>query len=121
TSGEIEASQVDGFQGALYRGNGAGASHAAAHGSIPDFAVPGEPTGFKLMLGHFGSFWSKITATGGTVIHTAYTRGLPNKIEQLPALIERLIRFKAEFEAKTEYKGYRGLVNIAAIRGGRPW
>lgn len=31
------------------------------------------------------------------------------------------IGFKAEFAAKTEYKGYRGLVNIASIQGGRPW
>ncbi|MGH8211496.1 MAG: M20/M25/M40 family metallo-hydrolase [Steroidobacteraceae bacterium] len=121
TSGEIEASQVDEFQGPLYRGNGAGAAHAASHGIVPDFAVLGEPTGLKLMLGHFGSFWSKISATGGTVIHTAYTRDLSNKIEQLPPLLERITRFKQEFAAKTEYKGYRGLVNVAAIRGGRPW
>lgn len=121
TSGEIEASQVDDFQGAYYRGNGAGAAHAASHGIVPDFAILGEPTGLKLMLGHFGSFWSKITLSGGTVIHTAYTRDLANKIEQLPRVIERLAAFKKEFEARTEYKGYRGLVNIAAIQGGRPW
>src|SRR6267154_1890484 len=121
TAGEIEASQVDDYQGAFYRGNGAGAAHAASHGIVPDFAILGEPTGLKLMLGHFGSFWSKITLSGGTVIHTAYTRGLPNKIEQLPLVIERLRQFKTDFEAKTEYKGYRGLVNIAAIQGGRPW
>jgi acetylornithine deacetylase/succinyl-diaminopimelate desuccinylase-like protein len=121
TAGEIEASQVDDYQGAFYRGNGAGAAHAASHGIVPDFAILGEPTGLKLMLGHFGSFWSKITLTGGTVIHTAYTRGLPNKIEQLPIVIERLRQFKTDFEEKTEYKGYRGLVNIAAIQGGRPW
>ena len=121
TAGEIEASQVDDFQGPLYRGNGAGAAHAASHGIVPDFAVLGEPTGLKLMLGHFGSFWSKITLTGGTVIHTAYTRDLPNKVEQLPLVLDGLRRFKQEFEQRTAYKGYRGLVNIAAVRGGRPW
>jgi len=121
TSGEIEASQVDEFQGAFYRGNGAGAAHAASHGIVPDFAVLGEPTGLKLMLGHFGSFWSKITATGGTVIHSAYTRDLPNKIEQLSPLLQRITQFRQEFAEKTLYKGYRGLVNLAAIRGGRPW
>ncbi|MCC6474547.1 MAG: peptidase dimerization domain-containing protein [Burkholderiales bacterium] len=121
TSGEIEASQVDEFQGAYYRGNGAGAAHAASHGIVPDFAILGEPTEFKLMLGHFGSFWSKISLTGGTVIHTAHTRGLPNKIEQLPLVIEALKAFKARFEQSTEHKGYRGLVNISAVQGGRPW
>jgi acetylornithine deacetylase/succinyl-diaminopimelate desuccinylase-like protein len=121
TCGEIEASQVDEYQGAFYRGNGTGAAHAASHGIVPDFAILGEPTCFKLMLGHFGSLWSKITLTGGTVIHTAYTRGLPNKIEQLPVVIERLKVFKDEFEKKTSYKGYNGLVNISAIQGGRSW
>jgi acetylornithine deacetylase len=121
TAGEIEASQVDQFQGAFYRGNGTGAAHAASHGIIPDFAILGEPTALKLMLGHFGSLWSKITLSGGTVIHTAYTRDLPNKIEQLPAVIERIKTFKKEFEAKTTYKGYRGLINVSAIQGGRPW
>lgn len=121
TSGEIEASQVDEFQGAFYRGNGTGAAHAASHGIVPDFAILGEPTEFKLMLGHFGSFWSKITLTGGTVIHTAHTRGLPNKIEQLPVVIERLKAFKVDFEKKSGHKGYNGLVNISAIQGGRPW
>lgn len=121
TSGEIEASQIDDFQGAYYRGNGTGAAHAAAHGIVPDFAILGEPTELRLMIGHFGSFWTKITATGGTVIHTAFTRNLPNKIEQLPKVIERFAQFKHEFEAKTEYKGYRGLVNLSALQGGRPW
>lgn len=121
TSGEIEASQVDEYQGAYYRGNGTGAAHAASHGIVPDFAILGEPTCFKLMLGHFGSLWSKITLTGGTVIHSAYTRGMANKIEQLPVVIERLKAFKDEFESKTSYKGYKGLVSISAIQGGRPW
>lgn len=121
TCGEIEASPVDEYQGAYYRGNGTGAAHAASHGIIPDFAILGEPTCFKLMLGHFGSLWSKLTLTGGTVIHTAYTRGAANKIEQLPIVIERLKVFKDEFEKKTPYKGYSGLVSISAIQGGRPW
>ncbi len=121
TVGEIEASQVDEYQGAFYRGNGIGAAHAASHGIVPDFAILGEPTGLKLMLGHFGSCWSKLTLRGGDIIHSAYTRGRANKIEQLPVVIERLKLFKTEFEEKTVYKGYKGLVSISAIQGGRPW
>lgn len=121
TVGEIEASQVDEFQGKLYRGYGAGAAHAASHGIVPDFAILGEPTGLDLMIGHFGSFWGKITAKGGTVVHTAWSRDVTNKIEQMPKVIQKLIQWKKDFEEKTLYKGYRGIVNIASIQGGRPW
>ena len=121
TCGEIECAQVDDFQGAFFRGGGSGASHAASHGIVPDFAVLGEPTELNLMIGHFGSFWTKVSVGGGTVIHTAFTRGIDNVIEKMPAVIERFTRFKQEFADKTEYKGYQGLVNIASIQGGRPW
>lgn len=121
TVGEIEASQVDEYVGKFYRGYGYGAAYAATHGIVPDFAILGEPTGLKLMIGHFGSFWAKITAMGGTVVHTAWSRDVPNKIEQIPKVIQRLSQWKKEFEEKTVYKGYKGIVNIASIQGGRPW
>lgn len=121
TVGEIEGTQVDDYRGKAYRGYGYGASYAASHGVVSDFAILGEPTGLKLMIGHFGSFWAKITATGGTVIHTAWSRDVPNKIEQFAKVIQRLTEWKEEFEQKATYKGYRGIVNIAAIQGGKPW
>lgn len=121
TVGEIEAAQIDEFQGPLYRGGGVGAAHAASHGIVPDFAILGEPTELNLMIGHFGSFWTKVTIGEGTVIHTAYSRKVNNVIEKMPIVIERFSKFKEEFANKTVYKGYKGLVNIAAISGGRPW
>jgi acetylornithine deacetylase/succinyl-diaminopimelate desuccinylase-like protein len=121
TSGEIEASQVDDFSGSYYRGNGAGAAYAASHGIVPDFAILGEPTELNLMIGHFGSFWTKISITGGTVIHTAYTRDVNNVIENIPTVLSRLTEFKQEFAERTKFKNYRGLVNIGAVSGGRPW
>ncbi len=121
TVGEVEGTQVDEFRGKAYRGYGFGAAYAASHGIVSDFAILGEPTGLKLMIGHFGSFWAKITATGGTIIHTAWSRDVPNKIEQFAKVIERLSRWKKEFEEKTAYKGYRGIVNLAALHGGKPW
>ncbi len=121
TCGEIEETQVDEFVGPQYRGYGAGAHYAVTHSGVPDFVVLGEPTGMKLMIGHFGSLWAKITSTGGTVVHTAWSRGVENKIEQADVLIQELKRWKAEFEELSSYKGYRGIVNLAAIRGGRPW
>ncbi|MFP3208470.1 MAG: M20/M25/M40 family metallo-hydrolase [Nitrososphaeria archaeon] len=121
TSGEIEESQVDDFRGKKYRGYGSGASYLAAHGPIGDYVIIGEPTGLKLMIGHYGSYWAKITASGGTVIHTAWSRGIPNKIEQMSEFIIEFREWKAKYEDKLSYKGYRGIVNIAAIQGGFPW
>jgi len=121
TSGEIEATQVDEFVGAGYRGYGAGAHYAVTHSGVPDYVVLGEPTGLKLMVGHFGSFWAKITNTGGTVVHTAWSRGVKNKIEELDTLLGELKKWKVQFEEMSEYKGYKGIVNIAAVKGGRPW
>ncbi|WP_229768235.1 M20 family metallopeptidase [Sulfodiicoccus acidiphilus] len=121
TSGEIESSQVDEFVGREYRGYGTGARYASSHGLLSDFVVLGEPTGLKIMIGHFGSFWVKLSLTGGTVIHTAWSRDVENKIEQLPKVIETLKKWRKEFEEKTNYKGYKGIVNVAAVKGGRPW
>ena len=121
TSGEIECNQIDDFQGSYYRGNGAGASHAASHGIVPDFAILGEPTELNLMIGHFGSFWTKVTIGGGTVMHTAFSDDSENVIEKMTVVIDRFSKFKKEFAAKTQYKNYCGKVNIASIQGGRPW
>jgi acetylornithine deacetylase/succinyl-diaminopimelate desuccinylase-like protein len=121
TVGEIEETQVDDFRGKSYRGYGYGAGYAASHGVVSDFAILGEPTGLRLMIGHFGSFWAKITAAGGTVIHTAWSKDVPNKIEQSSKVIQRLTEWKEEFQQKAAYKGYKGIVNIAAISGGKPW
>ncbi len=121
TSGEIEESQVDGYLGKKYRGYGAGASYLAAHGPIGDYVIIGEPTGLKLMIGHYGSYWAKITASGGTVIHTAWSRGIPNKIEQLSEFILEFKAWKEKYEDRLTYKGYKGIVNIAAVQGGFPW
>ncbi|PSN98750.1 hypothetical protein B9Q11_01810 [Candidatus Marsarchaeota G2 archaeon ECH_B_SAG-F08] len=121
TCGEIEASQVDEFVGKQYRGYGTGARYAVSHGVLPDYVVLGEPTGLKLMVGHFGSFWVKLTAKGGSVVHTAWSRGVLNKIEQMPKVIHAVVEWKKGFEERASYKGYKGIVNIAAISGGRPW
>lgn len=121
TCGEIEETQVDDFKGKQYRGYGAGAKYATSHGVLPDYAVLGEPTGLNLMIGHFGSFWVKLTARGGTVVHTAWSRETLNKIEQFNKVVDRVSAWKKEFADKTPYKGYNGIVNIAAINGGRPW
>ncbi|MGC9076905.1 MAG: M20 family metallopeptidase [Conexivisphaera sp.] len=121
TSGEIEESQVDSYLGKKYRGYGSGASYLVAHGPVGDYVIIGEPTGLKLMIGHYGSYWAKITASGGTVIHTAWSRGIPNKVEQISEFISEFRAWKEKYEERLVYKGYRGIVNIAAVQGGFPW
>ncbi|MGC9116182.1 MAG: M20 family metallopeptidase [Conexivisphaera sp.] len=121
TAGEIEESQVDAYMGKKYRGYGSGASYLVAHGPVGDYVIIGEPTGLKLMIGHYGSYWAKITASGGTVIHTAWSRGVPNKIEQLAEFVMEFRAWKEKLEEKLAYKGYRGIVNVAAVQGGFPW
>ena len=88
------------------RGYGAGARYATSHGLLPDYVVLGEPTGMNLMIGHFGSYWVKLTSRGGTVVHTAWSRGVPNKIEGFTPVIDAVREWKKEFEEKTKFKGY---------------
>ena len=63
-AGEIEKSQVDHYQGPLYRGGACGTWYAITHGAIADFAVVGEPSGMTLMRAHGGYVWTKITLMG---------------------------------------------------------
>ncbi len=118
--GEIEKTEVDRYQGAQYRGYGRGSSYMVSHGVTAEFAILGEPTGLKLMLGHYGTAWAKVT-TYGEVIHTAWSRGKPNAIEKMVSIIEAIKKWKGDFENRMTYRGMKGIVNIGSIEGGWPW
>ena len=72
--GEIEKAQWGDAQGAEYRGYAAGSRYLVSHGGIADMCILGEPTEGKLVLGHFGSLWLRIS-TKGNFIHTAFSEG----------------------------------------------
>ena len=72
--GEIEKAQWADAQGAEFRGYAAGTRHLVTHGGVADMCILGEPTESKVVLGHFGSLWLRIS-TQGHFIHTAFSEG----------------------------------------------
>ena len=62
--GEIEKAQWGDAQGAEYRGYAAGSRYLVSHGGVADMCILGEPTEGKLVLGHFGSLWLRISTKG---------------------------------------------------------
>src|SRR5918998_5904422 len=73
--GEIEKTQWgEEFRGRDYRGYAAGSRYLPTHGGAADMCILGEPTENKVVLGHFGSLWLRIS-TSGPFIHTAFSSG----------------------------------------------
>src|SRR3954447_18985646 len=72
--GEIEKTQYGEAQGAEYRGYAAGSHYLVGHGGAADMCILGEPTEGKVVLGHYGSLWLRVS-TKGNFIHTAFTEG----------------------------------------------
>src|SRR5439155_22275737 len=73
--GEIEKTQWgDEFRGKEYRGYAAGSRHLVTHGGIADMCVLGEPTEQRIVLGHYGSIWLRLS-TRGPFMHTAFSGG----------------------------------------------
>ena len=62
--GEIEKTQWGDAQGAEYRGYAAGSRYLVTHGGVADMCILGEPTEGKVVLGHFGSLWLRISTQG---------------------------------------------------------
>src|SRR4051812_26526200 len=73
-AGEIEKAQYGDAQGAEFRGYATGTRHLVTHGGVADMCILGEPTENKVVLGHFGSLWLRIS-TSGPFIHTAFSEG----------------------------------------------
>jgi acetylornithine deacetylase/succinyl-diaminopimelate desuccinylase-like protein len=122
--GEIEKTQQGDAQGAEYRGYAAGSRYLVAHGGVADMCILGEPTESKVVLGHFGSLWIRIS-TRGNFIHTAFTegkRGL-NSILRMRDVLDAVLEWIPTWEADPA-NGYRGagaIVNVGAIQGGFGW
>ena len=72
--GEIEKAQYGDAQGAEYRGYAAGSRYLVSHGGVADMCILGEPTEGKVVLGHFGSLWLRLSVQGN-FIHTAFSEG----------------------------------------------
>ncbi|MHB8434558.1 MAG: M20 family metallopeptidase [Acidimicrobiales bacterium] len=122
-AGEIEKSQWgEEFRGAQYRGYSAGTHYLVGHGGAADMCILGEPTEQRIVLGHYGTLWARIS-THGPFVHTAFARELSeeNSIVRAAALLSEIREWIPGFERQAAYGGANGIVSIGAVQGGHPW
>jgi acetylornithine deacetylase len=123
-SGEIEKTQFGDAQGSQYRGYAAGSRYLVSHGGVADMCILGEPTESKVVLGHFGSLWLRIS-THGPFIHTAFSEGKrdQNSIVRMREVLDAVLEWIPTWEADPEnaYRGAKAIVNVGAIEGGFGW
>ena len=122
--GEIEKAQYGDAQGAEYRGYASGTRHLVTHGGLADMCVLGEPTEEKVVLGHFGSLWLRIS-TEGNFIHTAFSEGKrdQNSILRMREVLDAVLEWIPSWEDDPEnsYRGAKAIVNVGALQGGFGW
>jgi acetylornithine deacetylase len=122
--GEIEKAQYGDAQGAEYRGYATGTRHLVTHGGLADMCVLGEPTEEKVVLGHFGSLWLRIS-TQGNFIHTAFSEGKrdQNSILRMREVLAAVLEWIPSWEDDPEnsYRGSKAIVNVGALQGGFGW
>jgi acetylornithine deacetylase/succinyl-diaminopimelate desuccinylase-like protein len=86
--------------------------------------VLGEPTESKIVLGHFGSLWVRISTTGH-FIHTAFSEGKRdrNSILRMREVLDAVLEWIPTWEGDPEnsYGGAAAIVNVGAIAGGFGW
>lgn len=122
-AGEIEKTQWgEEYTGKEYRGYGAGTHYLVNHGIIPDMCILGEPTDMKLVLGHFGSLWVRIS-TAGIYVHSAFSEGRESEhsVLRMRKVLDDIVAWIPCWEKKGRYGGRKALVNIGGIRGGHAW
>jgi acetylornithine deacetylase len=123
-SGEIEKAQWGDAQGAEFRGYAAGTRHLVTHGGVADMCILGEPTESKVVLGHFGSLWARIS-THGHFIHTAFSEGTRdrNSILRMRDVLDAVLEWIPSWEddPANAYRGAKAIVNVGAIEGGFGW
>jgi acetylornithine deacetylase/succinyl-diaminopimelate desuccinylase-like protein len=121
--GEIEKTQWgEDFRGRQYRGYAVGSSYLVRHGGIADCCILGEPTEGRIVLGHYGALWARIS-TRGPFVHTAFSEGRlgENAIVRVREVLDAVLEWIPGWEERAEYGGLKGVVNLGAVRGGYPW
>src|SRR5438034_89084 len=122
-AGEIEKTQWHpDFVGSEYRGYASGSRFLTSHGAVTDMCILGEPTEQRIVLGHYGSLWMRIS-TSGPFIHTAFSEGRRNEtsIVRMRDVLDAVLEYAPEWEEWTSYGGKKGIVNVGAINGGFAW
>jgi acetylornithine deacetylase len=122
--GEIEKTQYGDAQGAEYRGYAAGSRYLVTHGGVADMCILGEPTEGKVVLGHFGSLWLRIS-TQGNFIHTAFSEGKrdQNSILRMQEVLAAVLEWIPTWEddPANAYRSAKAIVNVGALQGGFGW
>jgi acetylornithine deacetylase len=122
--GEIEKTQWGDAQGAEYRGYAAGTRHLVTHGGLADMCILGEPTEGRVVLGHFGSLWVRLS-TRGPFVHTAFAEGRrdENSILRMRAVLDAVLEWIPQWEGDPDnaYRGTPAIVNVGAVQGGFGW
>lgn len=122
--GEIEKTQYGDAVGAEYRGYAAGSRYLVSHGGVADMCILGEPTESKVVLGHFGSLWLRIS-TKGPFIHTAFSEGKreQNSIVRMRDVLEAVLEWIPTWEddPANAYRGAKAIVGVSAVEGGFGW
>jgi acetylornithine deacetylase/succinyl-diaminopimelate desuccinylase-like protein len=122
--GEIEKAQFGDAQGAEFRGYATGSRHLVMHGGVADMCILGEPTEGKIVVGHFGSLWLRIS-TRGNFVHTAFSEGLrdQNSILRMRDVLDAVLEWIPSWEDDpgNAYRGTKTIVNVGALQGGFGW
>jgi acetylornithine deacetylase len=122
--GEIEKTQWGDAQGAEYRGYAAGSRYLVSHGGVADFCILGEPTEQKIVLGHFGSVWLRIS-TRGNFIHTAFSEGRrgENSLLRMHEVLDAVLEWIPTWEddPANSFRGAKAIVGVSALSGGFGW
>src|ERR671930_374629 len=106
-AGEIEKTQWHpDFVGSEYRGYASGSRFLTSHGAVTDMCILGEPTEQKIVLGHYGSIWMRIS-TSGPFIHTAFSEGKRDStsIVRMRDVLEAVLEYAPQWEEQTSYGG----------------
>ena len=86
--------------------------------------ILGEPTEGKVVLGHFGSLWLRIS-TQGNFIHTAFSEGKRdrNSILRMREVLDAVLEWIPTWEddPANAYRGAKAIVNVGALQGGFGW
>jgi acetylornithine deacetylase len=121
--GEIEKTQWgEEFRGREYRGYAAGSRYLPTHGGIADMCILGEPTEQRVVLGHYGAMWARIS-THGPFVHTAFSDGRlsENSIVRMREVLDDVLEWIPQWARRSRYRGLDGVVNVGSVRGGHPW
>jgi acetylornithine deacetylase len=122
--GEIEKAEYGDAQGAEFRGYATGTRHLVTHGGLADMCILGEPTEGRVVLGHFGSLWLRVS-TRGNFIHTAFSEGKrdQNSILRMREVLDAVLEWMPSWEndEANAYHGAKAIVNVGALQGGFGW